>query len=207
MLSKTRVSRQMDAARLRALVQSPGIDPRIWASLAVVTAVNVAEDGVFASLTLVPSQLEVVARVAALYAGPGFGLYAPVEVDDEVVAVAPSGDPSEGYVVLPRLWSRSDPPPAAAREHSGDLVLVVRDGRNLRVNVSGGGKVMVNGDSDAMALASKVKANVDELQQKLDTHTHPFVAKSGPDALTTAVTSTPVGPLPGTGSAVVRAGE
>jgi len=198
----------MDAARLSALVSRPGIDPRIWASLAVVTAVQVAEDGVFASLVLVPSELEVTARVAALYAGPGFGLYAPVEVDDEVLAVAPSGDPSEGYVVLPRLWSASDPPPAAARQNQGDLVLVVRDGRNLRVDVSGGGKVMVNGDADALALASKVKANVDALQQKFDLHTHPVPGvAAGGATVASLVTATPVGPLPGTGSAVVKAGE
>jgi len=206
MLSRTRVSGSIDAARLAALVSRPGIDPRIWASIGIVTAVLVETEGVFADVTLVPSQLETTARVASIYAGPGFGLYVPVEIDDEVQVTCPSGDPAEGLVILPRLWSRSDSVPPAAVAHQADLVLVVRDGRNLRIDVSGGGTVQFNGDSDALALASKVRANLDRLQQSFDAHTHPFVAQAGPNALITAVTATPVGALPGTGSTIVKAG-
>jgi hypothetical protein len=141
MLRRTRVSSTMDVGRLSQAVSRPGIDPRIWSSLAFVKAVNVDPDhGPLVDVQMMPSGGLGTARLATEYSGPGFGLYAPIAVDDEILVEAPSGDPAEGLVVVRRLWSASDPPPQEAIDTPDDVALVVQGGRDLRVHTSGGGE-------------------------------------------------------------------
>lgn len=153
MLRRTRVSPAPDIARIGAALARPGMDPRIWVSLAIIRAVNLdSQHGPFADVVLLPSQLKATARLGAAYAGPGFGLYLPVEVDDEVKVEAPSGDPAEGLVVTERMWSPAAPPPQEAIDHPTDLVLHVESGRTFRISVSGGGKLLFGGEDSAEAL-------------------------------------------------------
>lgn len=132
----------MDIARMARALQVPGSDPRLWISLAIVTRVELdSAEGYFADVTLVPSMEDETARVGAPYAGSGFGEHIPVEVDDEVLVKAPSGDPDEGLVVTYRLHSPADLPPSEAVDNPTDHVLVEKAARDYRVVVSGGGRV------------------------------------------------------------------
>ena len=90
--------------------------------------------------------------VAPDYAGDGFGFYTPIEVDDEVVVVAPSGDPAEGLVVARRLWSAADPPPQEAIDHPADVLLHVKAGASIRIVVSDGGKILLGGPDSSEPL-------------------------------------------------------
>ena len=149
MIRRGRVGTSPDMERMSAALRSPGIDPRIWVSYAIVTDIFFdAKDGVFADITLMPSQDEDTARVGALYAGNGWGLYFPIEVDDEVVVMAPSGDPNEGLVILPRRWSAADKPPGAIGRNPTDAVLVMKPGASLRIVTSDGGKVVLGEETD-----------------------------------------------------------
>jgi hypothetical protein len=122
----------------------PGIDPRSWCSLAVVQSVVIDEAaGVFCDVLLMPSKRRETARLGAAYAGSGFGFYAPVRVDDEVLVSAPGGDPAQGLVITQRLWSPADVPPAGLEATPEDVVLVVEADKSLRLTVQGGGDVVV----------------------------------------------------------------
>lgn len=163
--------------RLGAAVGRPGIDPRVWASMAVVTAFHADAGGVYVDVMLLPDEEPETARVGSIYAGPGYGIYAPIEVDSEVLVIAPHGDPDEGLVVAYVLWSPSDAPPAEATEstEASESTVIVRakDGARLRiitvganvdieargdgaqVNVTAGGNVNVEAGVDVTAHAAR----------------------------------------------------
>ena len=141
-----RSSSSMDMGRLAEAVSRPGIDPRLWTSLAHVDAIAFdAEEGVLVDITLRPSGIEETARLGAMYAGNGFGLYAPIAVDDEVLVAIPMGDTANGLVIVQRMHSPADPPFPEQRAGAGgdvasdDVVLRVQSGKRLRVFTAGGG--------------------------------------------------------------------
>lgn len=154
MHGRSRVSTTTDFGRLSASVERPGIDPREWVSLAIVTAVHVdPKHGPMADVILLPSEAPGTARYGAPYAGGGFGAYFPLRVDDEVLVAAPSGNPTHGLVVEQCLWSAADAPPAAAVDHPDDVLVQARDGQSVRVVTTGAGEVFlgdVNADQAAM---------------------------------------------------------
>lgn len=155
---RSRVSTTLDVGRIAAAVSRPGIDPRVWCSYAVLTSEPYIEtvagqQDVFVDILMLPTQQLETARVGAIYAGNGFGFYAPLHKDDEVLICAPSGNPDEGLVVMQRLWSPADPPPAAAATYPTDVTLVVESGKSLRLNVAGGGKVYVGGNDNTKPIA------------------------------------------------------
>lgn len=145
MLKNTRISRHMDVGRLGASLARPGIDTRCWVSLAIATEDSVVdqEHGVFVDVTLVPSGEEYTARVPADYAGGGFGFYAKIREDDELVVVVPTGDAAEGPVVVSRLWSAADLPPQQAVDDPEEVMLIVEEGKNLRLTTSGSGSIVI----------------------------------------------------------------
>ena len=155
MLRRSRVATGIDTMRLAQALRTPGIDPRVWCSLAAVTGDPVVDDGgVFVPVTLMPSGLETQARVAAAYAGPGFGLYAPPAVDDEVMVFVPDGEWDHGCVLGPRLWSASDPPPDDAKAHPTDFVLVTGTGTAIRFRAQGDGDVVLTSDGGNTELSA-----------------------------------------------------
>lgn len=164
----SRVLSSIDVSRLADAVSRPGIDPRVWVSYAIVQSEPVVETAqgqqdVFVDVLLVPTMQPDTARLCADYAGNGFGLYTPLHKDDEVVVIAPSGDPDEGLVIARRCWSPSDRPPAEAGQFPDDVLLVVEPGKNVRITTSGGGKVFL-GDAEAaqpVALGGTVSATAD----------------------------------------------
>lgn len=156
MLKLSRVSGTLDTRRLGQAVSHPGIDPRTWVSLAIVNHVVIdPAEGPFADITLMPLAQEKTARVGVEYAGNGFGVWAPIEIGDEVLVEAPSGNPDEGLVITRRLYSRSDPPPQAMVDNPTDLIIVVKEGRSLRIAVSGGGQVLL-GSADATLKVARI---------------------------------------------------
>ncbi len=147
MLSHTRVSTSPDIARMAAALSRPGIDPRTWCSLAVVDAVSFeAEHGYLVDVMLIGSDgagAIYPARVAAAYAGPGFGFFLPLEVDDEVVVVFSGGDPAAGLLIVGRTHDAGTPPPAEVADHQTDLLLLAKEGATVRIATQGGGNVII----------------------------------------------------------------
>lgn len=97
----------------------PGIDPRVWLTLAVVEKVGYdPAGGVFADVTFQPTGEPETAYVAAPYAGNtagiGFGAWFPLEVGDTVLVAVPGGDTGAGPVIVARFWNTGDPPPSPA---------------------------------------------------------------------------------------------
>lgn len=155
---RSRVLTGIDPHRLGSAVSYPGIDPRIWVSYGACTSdpyieTIAGEQDIFVDVLLLPSRIPHTARVGAIYAGNGFGFYTPLKKDDEVLICAPSGDPDEGMVITQRLWSPSDPPPSALTTYPEDVTLVVESGKNLRLNVQGGGKVYLGGNDATLGVA------------------------------------------------------
>ena len=151
---------QPDMARLANALSIPGIDPRIWVSYAYLTSEPYIEtvDGredIIADIVLLPSQQEETARVGAIYAGNGFGFYCPLHKDDEVLVVAPSGDPDEGLVITQRLWSPAAPPPQEVIDNPEDVTLVVEEGKNLRLHVLGAGNVVLAAEDGKIKLGGE----------------------------------------------------
>lgn len=129
----------IDMTRIARAVAFPGIDPRGWVSLAIVTAVAMdADHGPFVDVVLHPSEYTGTARVGAEAAFGGGGQWWPIHPDDEVLVTAPDGDPAHGLVVTRRLWSAADLPPQLAVTNPDDVLLQAPDGRNLRLVVTGG---------------------------------------------------------------------
>lgn len=166
MLRHSRVTGQLDTSRVAQAVTKPGIDPRIWVSYAFVTKVVVDPvQGVFANVILSPSQVPETVRVGYEYAGSGFGIYNPLRVDDEVLVIAPSGDPNEGMVITQRMYSASDPPPQEAVDHPDDPVFHVRPGQTLRIVVEDGGNVIIDPKGQGVQLGGEDLGDRDGLVQ------------------------------------------
>lgn len=213
------MSGQLDVGRFGEALARPGMDPRVWASLAVVDDFVVDADGVWVDVTLIPSQTKECARVGAIYAGAGFGIYAPLQKDDEVLVVAPGGEPDEGLVVVSRLWSSSDVPPTSAQAAANvaDVVIVVESGKHLRIETGGTGNTIIEPKGtgvvevggtvtssppaamEPMILGQKLAALIAQLVAVIDGHVHttsggPSGAAEFPPAMLTpaAATVTPL---------------
>ena len=166
---RSRVLTGIDPHRLGSAVSYPGIDPRIWVSYGVLTSEPYietiqGEQDVFVDVLLLPSRQPETARVGSIYAGNGFGFYTPMHTNDEVLICAPSGDPDEGLVVTQRMWSPSDPPPAAISQYPEDVTLVVERDKSLRITVQGEGSVVMAseaGDISMSAASGDITLNVD----------------------------------------------
>lgn len=193
---RSRISRGIDVARLSNAVGRPGIDPRIWVSYAVLTSephieTTEGRQDIVVDLLLLPSGQEETARVGAMYAGEGFGFYAPLHTDDEVLVVAPSGDPEAGLVVMQRLWSPVAVPPPEVVENPEDVTLVIQEGKNLRMAVLGAGNVILSveegriylgspEDTEPVAKGTSLKSYLESIKSTFDAHTHDYLLEGAP---------------------------
>lgn len=206
MLNNSRVSTIIDTNRLGRALARPGMDTRTWVSLAVVTAVVIDPDeGVFADVLLMPSNVKTTCRVAQEYAGDGFGLYTPVLVDDEVLVEAPSGDPDNGLILTRRLYSKSDPPPEEAVDNPDDVLMVIRPGKTMRILVDDPGQVEIRsrgGAAQSLAFQDKLNALEDKVNSvitKFNAHVHILTLTAGTGtAAIPANPDTPITPSSGT---------
>ena len=157
MLKRSRVGSIADVGRVAAALSRPGIDPRCWCSLAYARSELVldAEHGALLDVTLLPSNLETTVRVPQAYAGSGFGDHeGQVHADDEVVVVFPDGDPAAGGILVARLWSAADVPPADAVDNPGDHVRVMEADKSERLRLQGSGKWVFNGEDEVQHTTS-----------------------------------------------------
>lgn len=132
MLRRTRVSRKPDVLRLGQALARPGIDTRVWYAIGFVVATHTDASGSFADVLLETGD-ELTCHVTGSYAGPGFGAYFPLDVDDTVLVEIPSGEPDNGGVVLGRLWSASDAPPQEAVDDPANAVIRMKAAQLLRI--------------------------------------------------------------------------
>lgn len=134
-----------DVARHSEAVSRPGIDPRTWSTLAIVTAVNVTATGVFCDITTITG-IEETATYCPPYAGPSYGLHLPMIANGDFVLVEfPEGDFSAGGRITGRTWDGGHPVPDAVVQNPNDVVLVVQPDQWLRLLVSGQGKIQMGG--------------------------------------------------------------
>lgn len=172
MLSRTRVSGLLDVGRLGQALARPGIDTRIQTSRAYADDESYYDEkaGVFVEVTMVPSGQSVTARVPASYAGSGFGFYARIHKDDEVLVILPNGDPADGAVVVARLWSEADVPPAEAKDDPDEVMLIVEKDKSLRLKTTGEGKVEIDSDKQVKVVTktSTITLTPDSIDIKAD---------------------------------------
>jgi len=202
----------IDLARLANALSRPGIDPRIWISYGTLLSepfieTEEGQQDIFVDVLLMPSLQEETARVGASYAGNGFGFYCPLHQGDEVLVLAPSGDPDEGLVIAQRLWSPADPPPEEVVDNPLDVTLIVEPERNLRLTVKGGGNVILAVDTGKIYLGAEeetepaakgqsLKSYLESIKSTFDGHAHTSSEVGLPTSTPTNVYIPPVLPVP-----------
>jgi len=138
---------RLDAGKLSALAARPGVDTRVWLTLAVVTELGFDPgEGLFADVRFVPGGEEETAYFGTTYAGNGWGEHSPLAKDDLILVAVPGGDPALGCIIISRWNSKADKPPAEfgdGDEPSKDRVLRIEPGQSLRIYVSQGSKVSI----------------------------------------------------------------
>lgn len=113
------MSRQTDQRTMGEAFGFPGIDPRVWISMARVDDSGQdqgeqivefdADDGqVYVNVLLAPSDMPMRCRVGGLCAGPGEGAYFPFVSGDEVLVAVPEGHFRSGGVIIARLNNAYD---------------------------------------------------------------------------------------------------
>jgi hypothetical protein len=159
----------MDTGRLAQAVSRPGIDPRTWVSLAVALGESHVDPayGVFVNVQLMPTGEKYTAIVAADYVGPSFGFYTPIHLHDDLIVVIPGGDPRLGVTVVKRLWTAADLPPAEAVLDPTEVMLVVEPDKNLRLKVTGAGKVEIDSDATVTLKAPAVRLGEEAATEQL----------------------------------------
>jgi hypothetical protein len=159
----------MDTGRLAQAVSRPGIDPRAWVSLAVALGESKVDpkSGVFVNVQLMPTGEKYTAVVASDYVGPGFGFYTPIHLHDDLIVVIPGGDPRLGVTVVKRLWTAADTPPAEAVLDPAEIMLVVEKDKNLRLKVTGSGKVEIDSDATVTLKAPQVRLGEEAATEQL----------------------------------------
>jgi hypothetical protein len=155
--------RNIDLAQLREAVAGPRNDTREWVKLATVIEVGIDAEGMFADVLLEPEGVEDTVRVGSIYAGNGFGFYAPLAVDDQVLVAFPDGDSNVGGWVISRAWSTADPPPvplqAGDEDPSSNVVLWVAPDKHLTLKVTGSGNINLQADAGKVCVGDVVDAS------------------------------------------------
>lgn len=137
----------IDVAKASEAVSRPGIDPRMFVDLAIVTHVLVDADGCHYDLTTIGGINET-AALSPPYGGNGYGLYLPIFVDEFVTLAVPDGKFNAGARVVGATWDPGTPPPQEAIDNPDDVALVVRPGQTIRIIVSGGGNAVIEARDD-----------------------------------------------------------
>lgn len=141
--------RNVDAGRLAALASRPGIDSRVWLTLATVVEVGFdPAEGTFVDVKLQPGGEVETCYLGSPYAGDKFGDHCPVEVDDTVLVAVPLGDPGLGPIIVARFNNSGDPPHADF--DSQNRVIRAKPGQNVRIVASAGAKVQIVAESGSV---------------------------------------------------------
>lgn len=158
MLRRTRVGTTPDLARLSQGMQRPGIDPRVWASIAIALDEEFFDEkhGCFVEVRLLPNGEELTCYVPQAYTGGDFGEHQQtIHKDDQLFIAVPNGDPAEGGVVLTRFHSLVDKPPQLAKENPDDYVRVQETDTSWRLKLQGNGQWLFEGADDVLHKTTK----------------------------------------------------
>lgn len=201
------MSQSLDVLAIRQIAA----DPRVFVSQAIVTEVHNDDDEgmVDVSVTLVPSGVTCTASMLMAYGGAGYGDWHEPDVDDLVCclcAQTQAGDLGAVFIVgfIPSKGQKK-PNGAAA----GKRRVVVKDGDNLEIEASGGGKVSITiaGSGPVEIKASTIKAantlgnavsvalksDMTTLKTWLEAHVHPVPMVGSTGTPSTAPAPTPAG--------------
>jgi hypothetical protein len=181
------MSAGINPRRLARALSRPGIDPRTWVTHAIVADVHLDPDyGLLADVTLLPTEDDVTVRVSTLYAGNGFGLYARLAVDDEVLIEFPDGTLEGGGWLVGRSWNAADKPIAVADDEA--VVLVVEKDATVRLEVLGAGNILlkvadgkvqlVDAAGEKMPMGETLQSLLSDFLQAIAVHNH--VSAVGP---------------------------
>ena len=107
------------------------------------------------------------ARLALPWAGPGRGIFAALEIDDEVLVAFEHGDINRPYVIG-ALWNGKDKPPAAA----------VKDGRKLALIKTASGQIILLDDA-----ARRIEISSGDQTVVLDSQANRLTIEAGPAKL------------------------
>ena len=171
----------MDLRALAKAMRQPGSDPRQWVSLGIVQAVVADTEGIFVDVLLLPEEETVTARLGAIYAGNGFGVYAGLKKDDEVLLTCPDGDAGLGWVVSQRLWSKADPPPTLPTDT--ELYIRVEEDKHLKIETTGTGNIQLHvgakgtvelagSSGEKIVMGQTLQAMLSGLMTQLAVHVH-----------------------------------
>lgn len=149
----------IDTGRLSAAASRPGIDPRVWLTLAVVKDVAYdADHGMFADVQMLPEGDLFTCLVGGDYAGNDFGEFAKPGIGHIVLVAVPSGDTGFGPIIIKRIFTGSEKPPKEFQNPNGNVptdatespTIVIEPGKTARVIVRDGAHVTfeVSGGSD-----------------------------------------------------------
>lgn len=172
MLRRTRISSIPDTSRLSQAVQRPGIDPRIWCSLAIASSASEidADFGEFVEVQLLPSGDSVNCYVGSAYAGASFGEHQQKILKEDMLCVLiPSGDPSEGGVVVSRLHNQQDKPSQLAIDNPRDYARQQEKDTSWRLVLTGAGQWLFEGEDEVHFKSAKKATHEAET----------FIAKTG----------------------------
>jgi len=168
----------------------PGIDPRQWVSYGTVDedtpearSVRFLDDdgaplptGPLVTVTLHPSGISVVCRVASFIAGVGEGTWFPIMPRDEVIVILPGGSERSGPVIVGRLNQALDAWPGVVAGQDATknvfgfwrlrtpfivesvesfLIRSAKTGSQIGIT-SDGGVVLNNGDKNNLFITSDV---------------------------------------------------
>lgn len=151
---RTSVRTRPDVNALASAVSRPGVDPRVWITLAVVTELGYDPDeGPFADLQYQPNGDQETALIGSNYAGAEFGDWSSVEIGDTVLVAVPMGDPGNGPTIICRMWNAGDKPFAEMQD--ADDSEVPTQNRVLRVKPGKKFQLVISGDGARIELAQK----------------------------------------------------
>lgn len=153
-MGRSRVSTSPDVKRIGQGLSYPGIDPRVNCIIAFVNEFNLTDEGPMVDVTLQDGTEDTV-RVGSLYAGPGFGIYVPLEEHDEVLVAYPEGAYDNGGIIVARMWSKSDAPPSTATDNKSDLCMVVEKDKKFRVLMKGSGNLILQVEDGKVLLGNE----------------------------------------------------
>lgn len=164
-----RTSTSIDLGRLIAGVRGPGLDTRVWLSLAYADGDSATEEGgQFVEVVLLPTGERLTARVASEYTGNGYGSSAKVYDKDELLVAVPRGNPAEGAVVVRRLWNARHKTPAQARANEAeDVTTIIRKDKHFRLETSGSGKSYFKSGDTSIVEAPKVRLGGEDATEQL----------------------------------------
>lgn len=129
--------------RISQGVSRPGIDPRVWASMAFAIDEEFvdAEHGSFIDVRLLPNGEEITCYVPQGYVGKDFGEHDQlIHKDDKLLVVVTNGDPNEGGTVVIRYQNNVDKPPQLVVDHPADFVRVQETDTSYWLKLQGSGK-------------------------------------------------------------------